>query len=157
MIATTVTEVHTPDELVGLYRARGHKMTPQRRAVFEVLEGHVGHPTAETVHGEVSASMPTISLRTVYSILAELVDMGEVLQFDFGSGSARFDPNNGAHHHLVCDSCGSVRDVAVDHPDVRPSDASAEEFRIDDTEIVFRGRCASCVGAVAQPHNPITN
>jgi Fe2+ or Zn2+ uptake regulation protein len=130
--------------MVGLYRARGYKMTPQRRAIFEVLDGHRGHPTAEVVHAAVTTDMPSVSLRTVYSVLAELVEMGEVLQFDFGTGSARFDPNNAAHHHLVCDACGAVRDVDVDHPDVRPADSSGDDFEIVDTEIIFRGRCATC-------------
>ena len=73
--ATRVRSVNTADDLVGLYRARGYKMTPQRRAVFDVLEGHVGHPTAEAVYAEVVETMPTISLRTVYSVLSELVEI----------------------------------------------------------------------------------
>ena len=127
--------MHTPDEHVGLYRARGHKMTPQRRAVFDALHDERSHPTAEMVHAEVSRDMPTLSLRTVYSVLGELVEMGEILQYDFGTGSSRFDPNNSAHHHLVCDGCGSVRDVAEEHPDVRPIDATPSQFRIYATEI----------------------
>ena len=50
--------MHTPDELVGLYRARGYKITPQRQAVFAVLHGNEAHPTAESVHEAVVANMP---------------------------------------------------------------------------------------------------
>ncbi|MFN8053649.1 MAG: Fur family transcriptional regulator [Acidimicrobiales bacterium] len=135
--------MHTPDELVGLYRARGYKITPQRLAIFAVLHGNHTHPTAEAVHEAVVAEMPNVSLRTVYSVLTELAEMGEILQLDLGTRSARFDPNVGDHHHLVCTSCGRVRDVEVEAVGVRPTGA-VDDFVIDGTDIVFRGRCAEC-------------
>ena len=135
--------MHTPDELVGLYRARGYKITPQRLAIFAVLHGNHTHPTAEAVHEAVVAEMPNVSLRTVYSVLTELAEMGEILQLDLGTRSARFDPNVGDHHHLVCTSCGRVRDVEVEAVGVRPTGA-VDDFVIDGTDIVFRGRCVEC-------------
>ena len=148
-----VQPVHTPDELVGLYRARGFKITPQRQAVFSVLHDNPEHPTAEAVYEALTEAMPSLSLRTVYSVLTELAQMGEIRQLDLGTGAARFDPNVSDHHHVVCDRCGLVRDVHVDQPAVRPaapvdgpsSDSAADAFRSDGTHIVFRGRCGACV------------
>ncbi len=131
-------------QIIEAYRETGRKITPQRHAVMSVLAGNRTHPTAEAVHTAVTATMPTVSLRTVYSVLAELVELGEVVQLDLGTGSARFDPNTGAHHHLVCERCGAVSDVHVDHPDVRPLPTDAGDFRIAGTQIVFRGECARC-------------
>ena len=137
----------SPPELVATFRSHGLKVTPQRLAVFRALDGNRSHPSAESVHAAVVAELPTVSLRTVYSVLGELAELGEILQFDLGTGSSRFDPNLDPHHHLVCERCGSVYDVHVDHPGVRPTSASAEGFRITGTEIVFRGLCATCVDA----------
>ena len=139
--------MRTPTELVDLYRARGYKVTPQRQAVFGVLHRNEAHPSAEAVHAAVTEAMPSVSLRTVYSVLAELAEMGEILQLDLGTGSGRFDPNTDAHHHLVCGRCGLVRDVHVDHPEVRPESIDGAGFHITETEIVFRGVCASCRAA----------
>ena len=58
--------------------------------------------------------MPSISLRTVYQTLNDLAEMGEIQALDLGTGSTRFDPNIDEHHHLVCERCGLVRDVALD-------------------------------------------
>ena len=138
-----------PAEMTEAFRARGLKATPQRLAIFEALHGNGLHPSAEAVFDAVSAEMPTISLRTVYSVLGELAEHGEILQLDLGTGAARFDPRTDPHHHLVCVACGVVRDVSVDHPDVRPDPADGEGFRITGTEIVFRGQCATC----ADPDN----
>ena len=132
--------MRTPAELSDLFRARGRKVTPQREAVFRALHGNDAHPTAEVVHAAVVADMPSVSLRTVYGVLNDLADMGEVLALDVGTGATRFDPNVGVHHHLVCTACGRVRDISAVPVDVPPVDA----FTIDDAEVVFRGRCDDC-------------
>ena len=88
--------------------------------------------------------MPTISLRTVYQTLNDLASMGELVQLELGTGSARFDPNLDAHHHLVCDQCGKVLDVEVDASTVQVPSAGRRGFNIESTEIVFRGVCADC-------------
>lgn len=146
----------SPAELTELFRAQGLKVTPQRQCIFRVLHGNPEHPTAEAVYASVSSEMPTISLRTVYQTLNDLASMGELVQLELGTGSARFDPNLDAHHHLVCDRCGKVLDVHVDASNVQVPSASRRGFDIESTEIVFRGVCADC-GRLARsttPSNP---
>ncbi|MBI2708747.1 MAG: transcriptional repressor [Actinobacteria bacterium] len=134
----------SPAELTDLFRDRGRKMTAQRQALFAILHGTEAHPTAEWVYERARRQMPTISLRTVYQTLNDLVAMGELEQLDVGTGSARFDPNLAPHHHLVCDDCGRVQDVPVDFPDVAVPQEVAGGFTVSTTEIVFRGLCATC-------------
>ena len=130
------------------FRARGLKVTPQRRAIFRVLASSTAHPTAEAVYAAVSAEMPTISLRTVYQTLNDLAGMGELSSLDLGFGSTRFDPNLEPHHHLVCEVCGRIDDLHATFPGVAvPVGGEAEGFEVTATEIVFRGRCAQCAAA----------
>ncbi|MDZ7673710.1 MAG: transcriptional repressor [Acidimicrobiales bacterium] len=139
--------MRTPDELVGAFRESGRKITPQRVSIFRALHENPSHPTAESVHAHIAADMPSVSLRTVYSTLHELAEMGELHQIELGTGSARFDPNVSDHHHLVCDRCGSVQDLDTDFPDVTVEPDNAFGFEVDTTQIVFRGRCRDCAGA----------
>ena len=134
----------SPAELTDLFRQQGLKVTPQRQCIFRALHGDDTHPTAESVYERVTAEMPTVSLRTVYQTLHDLAAMGEISQIDLGTGSARFDPNLDVHHHLVCDACGAVVDVEAEFTDVRLPRGGAHGFEVARTEIVFRGRCASC-------------
>ncbi len=132
--------MRTPAELATELRSRGMKVTPQREAVFRALHDNHLHPTAESVHSAVVREMPMVSLRTVYQVLNDLAEMGEIQALDLGTGSARFDPNVDSHHHLVCSGCGKVRDVygpAVDPP-------QGAGFTVSSAEIVFRGRCDDC-------------
>jgi Fur family peroxide stress response transcriptional regulator len=141
----TLPPVKSPDELTRIFRSQGLKVTPQRQSIFRALHGSTTHPTAEAVYETVSREMPTISLRTVYQTLNDLTQMGEIMAFDLGTGSVRFDPHIGQHHHLVCESCGKVQDVDADFPGVAPP-ANRFGFEVSSTEIVFRGRCRDCAG-----------
>jgi Fe2+ or Zn2+ uptake regulation protein len=136
--------MRTPDELVTAFRASGRKVTPQRERIFRILHDDPSHPSAEAVHAAVVADMPSVSLRTVYATLHELAEMGELRQLDLGTGSARFDPNTGDHHHLVCDHCGAVQDIDAHFPGVDLESDNPYGFVVDATQIVFRGRCRSC-------------
>ena len=139
--------MQTPGELTELFRAHGRKITAQRQCIFQALEGDVTHPSAERVHERVRHDMPNVSLRTVYQTLNDLADLGAITVLDVGTGSARFDPNvETTHHHLVCRSCGKVRDVAADVPGLRVPRRATQGFEVDSAEVVFRGLCEDCRG-----------
>src|SRR3712207_2892823 len=103
--------MRTVDELTEAFRSQGLRVTPQRQAIFGLLQGNETHPTVEALHEAARASMPTISLKTVYQTVHDLEEMGELELLDVGTGSVRVDPNVTPHHHLVCEACGMIRDV----------------------------------------------
>lgn len=134
----------TPTELTQLFRRRGLKVTPQRQGVFRVLHANSSHPTAQAVFRAVREEMPTISLRTVYQTLNDLVALGEIQPVDVGTGAVRFDPAPRVHHHLVCSQCGDVRDVHPQLAGLRVPADQQQGFTIAGAEVVFRGLCAKC-------------
>ena len=135
-------------ELSERLRARGWRLTSQRRVVAEVLAGEHVHLTAEAVHAAAHAILPEISMATVYNTLNELVHMGEVIEVFVGNGPKRYDPNTAvAHQHLECVACGTLRDVAPAGeagltlpPDQRYG------FEVYGADITFRGLCPACAG-----------
>jgi Fur family ferric uptake transcriptional regulator len=138
--------VTSPAPLVDRLRSRGWRVTPQRRAVAEVLAGDHVHFTAEDVHDRARVAVPEISLATVYNTLGELVAMGEVLEVRAARGPVRYDPNvHTAHHHLVCTGCGKLLDVSPTGVEaVSLVGDQAHGFVIDDVDVTFRGRCPAC-------------
>ena len=136
--------VRSPADLTEAFRRQGLKITPQRQCIFRILHHNVEHPTADAVYAAAVAEMPSISLRTVYQTLNDLATMGEINAIDLGTGSGRFDPNVADHHHLVCEVCGTVRDVDVDTSALVLPARARQGFAVDATEVVFRGRCAAC-------------
>jgi len=146
MVVDNVTlAMKTAEELTTLFRERGLRVTPQRQAIFRLLHGNDSHPTVEALHEHAAASMPTISLKTVYQTVHDLEALGELRVLDLGTGSVRVDPNvDGDHHHLVCNVCGRVRDVPVAVHGVTLPARARRDFTVDAVEVIFRGRCADC-------------
>ena len=118
-------------------------MTPQRELLFRLLDGNECHPTAEALHVTASNEMPGISLRTVYTTLTDLADMGEIDVLSVGGGATRFDSNTADHHHVVCDVCGEIGDVYVDGADDLGV-VGLDGFTPSTTSIVFHGTCRTC-------------
>lgn len=140
----------TPAELTELFRERRLKVTPQRQSIFRVLHGNGSHPTAHAVFLTLREEMPTISLRTVYQTLNDLVALGEIQQVDVGTGAALFDPATSPHHHLVCRDCGAVRDVDCELGGLCLPVQHQQGFIVGGAEVIFRGLCAECSQANRQ-------
>jgi Fur family ferric uptake transcriptional regulator len=135
--------------LLDRLRARGWRLTAQRRAVAEALAGEHVHASADHVLVGARRILPEISLATVYNTLKELVAMGEINELHLSGTSTLYDPNTTvAHHHLVCRRCSAVLDV---HP--RGVDAVSlprrelHGYAVDDVAVVFRGVCPACSGS----------
>jgi len=144
----------TVEELTGRFRTQGLRVTPQRQAIFRLLEGNAEHPTVEALYESARAQMPTISLKTVYQTVHDLEALGEVALLDVGTGSVRVDPNvEDAHHHLVCTRCGKVRDVLVDVAALRVPARERRGFTVADVEVNFRGVCDECAAKTEESRN----
>ena len=126
------------------FRSRGRRLTPQRALLCRLLEGNTEHLSAEAIHRRAQTHMPTLSLRTVYAILHEMVEIGAGQSLDLGTGSARFDPNPHPHHHAVCTRCGQVRDVQAVIPDIELPPDQRRGFWVQGLDVVFRGVCGAC-------------
>jgi len=135
-----------PETLIQRLRRRPWRITSQRRAIAEVLQGEHVHLTADQIYERASARLPEISRASVYNTLGELRDLGEIREITFDGGAKRYDPNTHEHHqHLVCDRCGSTWDV-------RPSgergltlpEAERNGFAVREVQVVFRGLCVNC-------------
>src|SRR5689334_163382 len=127
------------DQLTDLFRERGLRVTPQRQVIFRLLSGNDAHPTVESLYEQASAEMPTMSLKTVYQTVHDLEALGEVDVLDLGTGSLRVDPNvEHEHHHLVCASCGRVRDLPLEFDGLRVPGRYRKDFTIDTVQVIFR-------------------
>ena len=125
------------------YRAIGIKLTPQRLAILDYLEGNKTHPSAEAIYKAVSKKFPTMSLATVYNTLEALRKKGKVAELAVDPYKKRFDPDTRPHHHLICIRCKKMIDV---HSQFRLSlpQTDTEGFKIIGNHIEFYGLCPTC-------------
>ncbi len=121
----------------------GLKLTPQRLAILDFLEGNLDHPSAEEIYRAVSVQFPTMSFATVYNTLDALREKGYVIELTIDPAKKRFDPCTKVHHHLICTSCKRVQDIHADFVLDLPEPVKAD-FRITGNHIEFYGICPAC-------------
>ncbi len=138
------------DELAGLLRERGLRVTASRVAVLHEIRAMHGHPDAEAVRTAVARRLGSVSTQAVYDILHTLTKAGLLRSIEPARHPARYETRVGDnHHHLVCRSCGTITDVdcAVGQaPCLTPSDpaGSLDGFVVDQAEVVYWGLCPDC-------------
>ena len=135
------------EELIQKFKQHGYKMTPQRRAIIEVLTGNTHHPTAEQIHGLVKERMPDISLATVYNTLRELAEIEELCELNVGHGVRRYEISQEAHAHRVCLGCGRIEDISGDFEKVKPLFQYGEGFCPVRYDVTIYGYCADCISS----------
>ncbi|MDN5915067.1 MAG: transcriptional repressor [Pseudonocardia sp.] len=140
-------------DLTALLRGRGLRSTPHRRAVLLALADHP-HSTATDVGDVVTrmgsaagpAAVAELSRQGLYNVLEDLRRVGLVRSIEPAGSPALFELQHGDnHHHLVCRSCGAVRDVACAlgaAPCLEPSERG--DFRVEEAEVVWWGLCGRC-------------
>lgn len=119
----------------------GHRLTPQRRQVYDVLLEKRDHPTATEVFIRAKQQMPTISLATVYNCLETLVDCGLAIQVNVEREATRYCANLAEHGHFICDNCAKVYDVSLAP---RKAIAPLKGFTVTRSEVTLHGICAAC-------------
>lgn len=125
------------------FRDIGLKLTPQRLAILEFLNGNKNHPSAEEIFGAVKDRFPTMSFATVYNTLEALREKGKVLELTIDPARKRYDPNLEHHHHLICVRCGRIKDVFKEF-DLELPDAERESFELMGSHVEFHGLCSKC-------------
>lgn len=125
-------------------RARGLRVTNQRREIFRAVAASCEHPCAEKVFETVRRKLPNISLDTVYRALSSMENMNVVTRVGLMT-KARFDAASAPHFHFVCMECGEVYDVfPEDGPSLRVP-ASVQQFGdVKNVNLQFRGICNAC-------------
>jgi Fe2+ or Zn2+ uptake regulation protein len=126
------------------------RLTPQRRAVLDVLRASHDHPTAQDVLDRVRRTSPGIGAATVYRALNLLVEQGQALELGLGDAAARYDANTARHDHVVCVRCGAAADVDAALPgELAENVAQVSGFTVTGHDLRFRGLCPTCQSRTA--------
>lgn len=121
------------------------KYSRQREALLTLLQSTQSHPTAEWLYTELKKSFPKISLATVYRNLNLLVNAGEIIRLDIGTGTEHFDAATKNHYHFICRRCQSILDL--DLPPMVQLNYAAEKnnsVQVEKHTLLFYGVCKNC-------------
>ncbi len=141
-MAPRVEKRYAYEEMEKLFKDAGLKLTGPRVAVFCDLTRNGGHPSAEDVYARVREGQPSITLNTVYRVLATFAASGLIRCFDNLTDRALYDDNLDEHHHFVCTGCGKIEDIYI--ANARELDLSGMAHEVREIDIRIRGLCRKC-------------
>ncbi len=132
------------------------RYTAGRRAVVDALAVAAGPITLP----ELIERSPSLAQSSAYRNLAVLEDVGIVRRLVHGADHARYELAEDLtehHHHLICERCGTVRDVTLTTDLERRLDAAFDEiahaagFEPAHHTIDIYGLCADCRARAPRP------
>ena len=134
------------ETIVQRFKEHGFRMTPQRRAILNILAKSEDHPSVEGVHAQLKESFPTMSLATVYKNVSLMKSLGEVLEIGVPDASNRYDGNKpDPHPHVICIRCKKVVDPDLASLDEMKNEVASEtDFTILNHRLDFFGLCREC-------------
>lgn len=91
-------------------KLKKERNTAQKSFIFGYLKSVKTHPTAEMVYGQVRKKIPAISQGTVYRVLNNFKEKGQIQAIDT-KDNVHFDADISDHAHFICEKCGNVFDV----------------------------------------------
>ena len=87
-------------------REQGHRLTPQRLLVLQIVGAGNGHMGVDEVFRQAKEAYPYMDIATVYRTLHLFKRLGVVTEVAIGDRLhyELTDPS-GKHHHMVCEEC----------------------------------------------------
>lgn len=128
----------------------GYKLTPQRKAVLDILTQHKGqHLNSDEIFRLVSKTHSGIGLATIYRTLPILEKMELVKRIYLQDGCVRYELYDSdrphSHHHLICMICGSIMEVQEDMlENLEKQIYKNNKFIIKNHSLKFYGHCKEC-------------
>lgn len=132
--------------MVMACRYAGLRVTRPRLTLYRFLVQRHDHPGIEQIFADAQASLPSLSLNTVYRTIRTFETAGLVACVTTWRGVARYDADVNSHAHFLCVRCGMIADVDADEvlrfekSSIRPAHGV-----IDRADLLLRGVCKGCL------------
>ncbi len=146
-MAGTATNVWTEHTLRALGDA-GHRASAPREEVIDAIASLGCSVTAREIADVLRERGSGVGLASIYRALELLDRLRLVKRFDVGEGVARYEPAHPSgehHHHIVCESCGTVQ-AFEDEPLERAIHALSDrvDFSVAAHDVTLHGECPAC-------------
>jgi Fur family ferric uptake transcriptional regulator len=126
----------------------GYRSSAPRAAVVGAIAELGCSVTARGIADRLRERGHPVGVASIYRALELLDEMRLVQRVDIGEGAGGYEPvhpGGGHHHHLVCDSCGSV--TAFEDEDLERAIRRLSrrmEYAVDAHDVTLRGECPAC-------------
>jgi Fur family ferric uptake transcriptional regulator len=145
-------------EFTDYLNRNNHRKTPERYAVLEHIYSTKGHFDMESLYKAMCEESFRVSRATLYNTIDLLLDCGLVVKHQFGANASQYERvyGNENHDHLICLTCGSVKEYKNENLFVPSQQKRLQRFKISYYSMYIYGICSKCT-KVRQKQEKATN
>jgi Fur family peroxide stress response transcriptional regulator len=116
------------------------RLTNQKKIILNYLKITKNHPSAKQVYFQVKRKLPQISLGTVYRVLNQLKEKGEIKEIL--TEVSHFDGDLASHSHFICQKCKNIFDIFEKISELK--NKNLKVGKVKDYQVIFYGVCKKC-------------
>lgn len=125
--------------------SRKGQLTPQRKAIYEIVMESTDHPTAADIIERLNKRGHQFAYATTYNSLRYLTEEGLIRELKLDGDACRYDARTDDHQHIMCRVCGRVDEVFTNVPKAWSLRVGEETgYRVEEEHILLKGVCPAC-------------
>lgn len=134
------------DEFMDYLTLHKHRKTPERFAILDHIYSTKGHFDMDSLYKSMIDVNFRVSRATLYNTIELLLDCGLVIKHQFGANVAKYERayGNENHDHLICTSCGEVRETKNSNLFTPAQQKKIKKFTVNYYSMYIYGICSKC-------------
>ncbi len=137
------------DEFTEYLTLHKHRKTPERFAILDHIYSTKGHFDMDSLYKSMVDTNFRVSRATLYNTMDLLLDCGLVVKHQFGGSMSKYERSYGNenHNHLICITCGAVREMRNDDLLAPSQLKKIRKFTVNYYSMYIYGVCSKCAHA----------
>ncbi len=131
------------EQYIELLKHNNIKVTPQRLAIVELMDIN-GHISVREIFNKIKANFPSLSLATVYKNVNSMLKNSFIKELKITGQDSKYELAKEAHSHLICQSCGDVKDIILDTNSLISDALEKSDYTISESSLQLFGLCSNC-------------
>lgn len=137
-------ELISQKEIEQFLRQKEIRPSYLRIKILEYFFIHHNHPSVNMIYDALQEHIPTLSKTSVYNTLSLYVQNNILEALGVSANEQRYDLyRQKTHAHFLCENCGRIWDVNLDHIDEQLSE-QFDGFTVKSKSLQFTGICPEC-------------